>query len=103
MNNLLKITVAGASLLLTSNAIAAKPMSQNQKLTQCKSLANAQFENVKVIKTVKIKNNRVGFNAKFKIVGENDRGIFLCTIATGEEAKITRLDKTTPKAVVKSL
>lgn len=99
MNTLRKVALASSLLLLTSNAFAAKPMSENQKLTQCKALASTQFENVSKVKAVKIKNTRSSFNAKFKVIGAEDRGIFLCTIAKGQDAQMARLDKKATDAV----
>jgi hypothetical protein len=102
MNKLLKIALTSTSLLLTTNAIAAKPLSQNQKLTQCKALASSQFENVSNVRSLKIKNARSTFSVKFRVVGDNDRGMFLCTIEKNQEAQIARLDKTTSEALVKN-
>lgn len=99
MNTLLKVALSSSLLLLTSNAMAAKPMSENQKLTQCKALASTQFENVNKVKTVKIKNTRSSFKAKFKVIGTEDRGIFLCTIAKGQDAQIARVDKKSTEAI----
>lgn len=102
MNTLLKVSLTSASLLLATNALAAKPLSQNQMLTQCKALAASQFENVSSVKTMKIKDSRSTFTAKFRVIGADDRGKFLCTIERNKAAQITRVDKKASEVIVKN-
>ena len=93
MKNLTKVLFSSSLILLSFNALAASTMSENQMVTQCKTLASAQLDNVKNVKVLTIKKNRFGFKSRFKVIGELERGIFLCTIAKGQDATIARIDK----------
>lgn len=92
MKHILNTAVTSVAILISSNAIAAKPLSENQLLGQCKALANSQFEEVKKVKMTKMKNTRGRFEAKFRVSSASDKGVFLCTIERGEEANIVRID-----------
>lgn len=92
MKTLINIAVTTTAILLSANTFAAKPLSDNQLLGQCKNLASGQFQNVKKVKLTKMKNTRGTFEAKLRVIAENDKGMFLCTIERGQEANIVRLD-----------
>ncbi len=92
MKTLINIALTSTAILLSSNAIAAKPLSDNQLLGQCKTLAKAQFEDVKKVKLAKMKNTRGTFEAKLRVTSSTDKGMFLCTIERNQEATIVRLD-----------
>ena len=92
MKTLIKLAVTTSTILLANNTLAAKPLSDSQLLGQCKNLAASQLEDVKKVKVAKMKNTRGTFEAKLRVSGANDRGMFLCTIERGQEANIVRLD-----------
>lgn len=93
MKTLSKIVLIGSSILLSSNALAAKPMTQGQALGQCKALASTQFDNVVKTRVASIKSNRGIFKAKLRVTAENEKGLFLCTIDSKQSAEIVRIDK----------
>jgi Tfp pilus assembly protein PilW len=93
MKTLLTTALIAATLILSSTTAIAKPLSKNQALSQCKALANAQFEDVKNIKIASMKTTRGQFKAKLRVRAENDKGMFLCTIERDQDAQIVRLDK----------
>lgn len=93
MKTLSKIVLIGSSILLSSNAIAAKPLTQGQALGQCKALASTQFDNVVKTRVASIKSNRGIFKARLRVKAENDKGLFLCTIDRNQSAEIVRIDK----------
>ncbi|MFT6409172.1 MAG: hypothetical protein ACJAQ6_002597 [Arenicella sp.] len=92
-NIALTLALTGAALLLSANPAAAKPLSQNQALGQCKALASTQFDSVKSIKVANLKTTRGVFKTKLRVRAADDRGMFLCTIEANQEAQIVRLDK----------
>ena len=93
MKTLSKIVLISSSILLSSNAIAAKPLTQGQALGQCKTLANTQFDNVVKTKVASIKSHRGTFKARLRVTAENEKGLFLCTIDRNQSAEIVRIDK----------
>ena len=93
MKTLSKIVLISSSILLSSNAIAAKPLTQGQALGQCKTLANTQFDNVIKTKVASIKSHRGTFKARLRVTAENEKGLFLCTIDRNQSAEIVRIDK----------
>jgi len=95
MKTLSKIALIGSSILLSSNAVAAKPLTQGQALAQCKTLASTQFDNVVKTKVASIKSHRGTFKAKLRVTAENDKGLFLCTIDRNQSSEIVRIDKKT--------
>lgn len=101
MKSLINIALTSAALLLSGNAVAAKPLSENQALSQCKSLASTQFDNVKRIKLANLKTTRGQFRVKLRVRAADDKGIFLCTIERNQEAQIVRLDKNTKAVAAK--
>jgi len=92
MKNLINLAIATAAILLSTNAIAAKPLSENQLYGQCKNLAKGQFGDVKKVKTIKIRNTLGVYKARFRVISKNDRGLFLCTIKRNQDPSIVRLD-----------
>jgi len=93
MKSLLNIAIASTTLLLSTQAFAAKSPSQNEMLGHCKTLAKSQFDNVKKVKLSKLKHSRGTFEAKLKVIAAEERGMFLCTIERDQEATIVRLDQ----------
>ncbi len=93
MKALSKIVLIGSSILLSSNAIAAKPLTQGQALGQCKALASTQFDNVIKTKVASIKSSRGTFKARLRVTAKNDKGLFLCTIDRNQSTEIVRIDK----------
>ncbi len=93
MKSLSKIVLIASSVLLTSNAIAAQPLTQGQALGQCRALASTQFDNVIKTKVASIKSHRGTFKAKLRVTAENDKGLFLCTIDRNQNTDIVRVDK----------
>ncbi len=93
MKSLLNTALIGTALLVSSNTIAAKPLTDNQALSQCKALASTQFDNVKKVKLAHMKSTRGQFKAKLRVKSATDKGMFLCTIERNQEAQIVRLDK----------
>jgi len=93
MKLFVNVVLIGSALLLSTNAIAAKPFTQGQALSQCRALANTQFEDVTRFKAIHMKTKRGQFKAKLRINTANERGMFLCTVERDQEAQIVRLDK----------
>ena len=93
MKSLLTLVLTTSTLLLSTSAFAAKPMSQGQAFSQCKELANTQFDNVKRVKLAHMKNSRGQFKIKLRVTAEDEKGMFLCTIERDQAAQIVRLDK----------
>ena len=92
MKTLRNIAIAATTCLIFDSAFAAKPLTENQLLGQCKALASSQFENVTKVKMTNMKNTRGTFRAKFRVTAENDKGMFLCTVEKKQIANIVRLD-----------
>ena len=97
MKTLRNISITAAAILLSSNALAAEPLSDSQLLGQCKNLAKGQFEDVKRVKMTNMKSTRGTFKAKFRVTSKNDKGMFLCTIERGQDADMVRLDSATSR------
>ena len=95
MKTYLNIALTSATLLLTTNSFAAKPLSENQALGQCKALASTQFDNVNKIKVAHMKTTRGNFKVKLRVKSDADNGMFLCTIDRNQAAQIVRIDKDT--------
>ena len=90
MKNTVKIAIASIALISSVNTFSA---SEGQLLTQCKSFAKTQFENIESIKSSSIKSRKNRFEAKFKIRTADDKGLFLCTIERDAAPQLARLDK----------
>lgn len=97
MKTLRNIGITAAAILLSGNTFAAKPLSDGQLLGQCKNLAKGQFEDVKKVKMTNMKSTRGTFKAKFRVTSKNDKGMFLCTIESGQDADMVRLDTQSSK------
>ena len=93
MKLFINIVLISAALLLSTNSFAAKPLSEGQALSQCRALANTQFNNVKRTRLTHMKTTRGQFKAKIRVSSATDAGLFLCTIERNQEAQIVRLDK----------
>lgn len=95
MKSLLHIALIGTAVLLSTNAIAARPMSQGQALGECKALASTQFDNVKKIRVAHMKTTRGTFKTKLRVHSASEKAMFLCTVEPNQDAQITRIDKNT--------
>ena len=93
MKSLTIIALTASALLLSANTAFAKPLSQNQALGQCKTLAKTQFSNIRSIKVANMKTSRGKFKVKLRVTAEQEKGMFLCTIDRDQDAQIVRLDK----------
>lgn len=93
MKSLFALALTSSTLLLSTSVIAAKPITQGEAFSQCKVLANAQFDNVKRVKLAHMKNTRGQFKIKLRVTAKADKGMFLCTVERDQVAQIVRLDK----------
>jgi hypothetical protein len=93
MKSLPTFALTASALLLSANIAMAKPLSQNQALGQCKTLAETQFDNIKSIKIATMKTTRGTFKVKLRVTAKEEKGMFLCTIERDQDAQIVRLDK----------
>ncbi len=94
MKALLKSTVVMTAVLMTVTATAAQA-SQNKHLTDCKSMINAEFNDVKRIKLAGLKERRGNFTAKFRVSADGQRASYTCTVEKDAEPQIARTDRPT--------
>lgn len=97
MKSLLAISLVSFVFFAAVNASAAQQPSKNQLLTQCKSLINAEFDDVNRIKMTKMKSRRGNFEAKFRVFTDDERAMYLCTVEKNQAPQLVRLDKADPQ------
>jgi len=93
MKSLTNILLFSTVAFFSSNTLAAKPLSEGQALGQCKRLASTQFDNVTKTRLASMRTVRGTFKVRLRVISENERGLFLCTIDRNQSAEIVRLDK----------
>lgn len=98
MKNTLKIALTSVALFTSVNTFAT---TEGQLLTQCKTFAKSQIENIESIKSASIKSRKNRFETKLKIRTSDDRGVFLCTIERGAEPLLARVDKSAEQVAAK--
>ena len=93
MKTILKSTAVISALLVTVSATAGT--TKGQALTDCKTMINAEFENVKRIKLANLKDRRGKVIAKFRVSADGENASYTCTVERDAAPLLVRTDKPT--------